>query len=842
MKRLQRWTIPFVFLTAGILLDVSFGNHGTSVNWAGVFVPFFAALALLVIFMLGVTHTDRWRESMSGRRTALVAFLLCAIMMFIGIQLLDAQRDLFLERNDVSVTFVNKGKTEQSQLGEVWLRVLKDGKQLSSESVFAESEHEGWFVQDDYIISTIEGEWLTLSWDRPVDVQFMLLRHPYSGSVKILWEDGLQEQTLYSEVSTDITLDNHWHTKQKPQTLPQVIVYCAMLAIGLVVFAFVRRNAKLCRPILFCLCWIASVAANHAAGRLTPEWIVVFLLALVGMYAWNEIATASRMQKYRNKSFRIALTAVTFYGVFALAGNDLFLREARMTITIELVSLFLLMLGALYPIVYLVVAVYEYMQRRAENLTPITNRRDVLKTRLVCFVLVAVVELVLTYGFYPANMSSDSVDQLMQAAGVYSINDAHPIITVLTLRALLNIKPSAYMFVAFQVLFFAHLVASFVALLRRKGESLKVLVLISIISAVLPSNYLTLSYLSKNPFFSLINLWVMLLLVQLLDDPGKYSANPLWYLSASVAFAMVYLIRRNTFVEFFAIAGFIIFFSLRRVKPVRLKNFAPLITIVCAGVIIWFVNGPIYDMFGVVRIPSSPPYAMMITPFSSAVSNDVELPEDKIADLEKILPIDELGKRYLPYNSDSFYYSTPYPVFTDYPLQRAIENYFFMLFNYPDITIKDRLDGCESLWNIFQSKGQGAYNLRAFIGMSALPALPEEMMPEKYRGIEPVSDYYFVPNPITRIALFGYSITSHIPLLDCFVWRSGVYIVLMLIICVVLVAQRRAIWIWTIIPTFASLCTLIIAIGFQIFAYQYFFPTAMIWFIITLLYVGKPNN
>lgn len=158
---------------------------------------------------------------------------------------------------------------------------------------------------------------------------------------------------------------------------------------------------------------------------------------------------------------------------------------------------------------------------------------------------------------------------------------------------------------------------------------------------------------------------------------------------------------------------------------------------------------------------------------------------------------------------------------------------YFQVFNmYPDVVIKDRLDGAESLWNVFSSKAMRAYNERYYLGVLAT----SDYEPKKYQGVEPnEKGYWYVPNAISTAAVAFSDWIASIPLLDALVWRSGIYIILALLYMIDLVSRRQARLIWVIMPTVFTAAGLMLSLGWQIYAYRYFMGISVVCFIMVTL-------
>lgn len=89
---------------------------------------------------------------------------------------------------------------------------------------------------------------------------------------------------------------------------------------------------------------------------------------------------------------------------------------------------------------------------------------------------------------------------------------------------------------------------------------------------------------------------------------------------------------------------------------------------------------------------------------------------------------------------------------------------------YPDVVIKDRLDGAVGLWNVFPCKAPDAFIARYYVGVIATSSY----RPEKFQNVEAnKADNWYVPNMISESAIGFSKWIANIPLLDATIWGSG---------------------------------------------------------------------
>ena len=151
---------------------------------------------------------------------------------------------------------------------------------------------------------------------------------------------------------------------------------------------------------------------------------------------------------------------------------------------------------------------------------------------------------------------------------------------------------------------------------------------------------------------------------------------------------------------------------------------------------------------------------------------------------------------------------------------------------YPDVVIKDRLDGAVGLWNVFPCKAPDAFIARYYVGVIA----NSSYRPEKFQNVEAnKADNWYVPNMISESAIGFSKWIANIPLLDATIWGSGIYIILALLYMIDLVSRRQGRLIWVIMPTVLTAAGLMLSLGWQHFVYRYFMGISVVCFIIVTL-------
>ncbi len=639
---------------------------------------------------------------------------------------------------------------------------------------------------------------------------------------------GLVVQIFY--VIMLFTAASNIVVEQWQNTLSIIVLWgIGILILSVVIFYLWLKGGIISGKVgVYWLVWDFCVLYTFWQKRMDVTSMIFMGIPAVAVLLYPRWGQTLTMKRYYCRWTRFFLGLVSVYYSFALIGNELFMQETRMNLSSIRVSLFVLYTVTLYPSIYAVVVLFEWLAKKARNLELENDKRKVILAGGVCGLATGIVLFGCAYGFYPAGMSNDSVRHWSEALGIWNISDRSPIAFTLFIRFLSDIYHNPFVYVIFQVVFFALVSGSFFSYLREKGISLVFLVPCAVITGILPNNYTEVAYLSKNPLFAIINLWLIVLLTKLFECPKK-CLGVLFRKKLLVCLIALYLIRFNNIPAYvFAIAA-MIYLTVRFYKAIQIY----LVDIaVSSAILIAITVGPIYDLAVQEHHETSFPFSSTITAsLGCALLNDIDLPEDTLEIMNNVLPLELWKERYSPHNADTFSFGDPRPNMIGINAQAYLKAYGRLFISAPDIVIKSLLDGNESLWNISMAKT--SWNRRFYYGIPE--NMPQEILPEKIQTLEPQKGRYLYKTVTTSFAIKFAEWTASVKILDILIWRSGIYIVLLLCFLVFITVNRHFERIWVILPTCMTIGTYALLLGWQIYSYTYFIGIGIIVFIVMTL-------
>lgn len=450
----------------------------------------------------------------------------------------------------------------------------------------------------------------------------------------------------------------------------------------------------------------------------------------------------------------------------------------------------------------------------------------------------------MTLGFYPAIIPVDGVSHWTQVVAYegWGIQDNTSAALTILIRLCYKLWESPYSFILLLIFLFSFIWARVMAYFFTRGMSSRAVYCAAAIIAILPNNYMTLLTIKSNSLYAILTIWATYLLIKLIDNPEKESMSIRFIIEISVTLSSLYLCRHNSFLAVYGICIVLVFMFIKYTKQHKKLMLHFLVPILAIIMNVKIVTGPIYTYFGVIRNSTKVMEVAypVVSPLAVAYNNDVELTEDTLEYMNRIRPLKDWS-RHNRYHGDTFVWSEPLPQY-DFTTEGNIERfkyYFKMLFYRPDIVIKDRLDGIESLWNIFPSKGQGAYNDRYFLGIHTY--MPKELLPSNWNTMDINSkSAYHKETAFTIIPYNLCQLTASNKTLDPLIWRTGFSIVLVLYAIYYACITGKKEKLVAAIPMSGTLITLILAISWQL--YQYFWVIHITNVLLILYFISPTDN
>lgn len=569
--------------------------------------------------------------------------------------------------------------------------------------------------------------------------------------------------------------------------------------------------------------------ANDLNGLFEKDTaVIVMALIACADYFYINMRDREGMQIYFSKKSRILIAGCSAYAAFAIAGHTLFLNDEYLSLS-KGIS-YLLSIEIIYPVIIFIL----YFIKKISYCRFLCELKDinVKRFRIQCFCVMFFPLLIISFGYYPGNMTTDGVAQWLGALGLVNLLDNHPAIHTLFLRLCYTVYPSVYTTVIIHIILFCLVWNVFFTTLYKKNVRKIYLLITAFLIVCSSNNYMSLLLISKNTSYTIVILWNMLLLIKMVENNNFFQNN--WNtLQFILALTLLYLVRHNGFLGTYAL------FIVLLLWGCHYKSYLKQTILIVMGtvVIISLIRGPFYEFMGVKQVQGHTSIGPLIRPAGMYIQLNEEIPNSVNNVVDKIGTREQWEKYYNPYDGDKLAWSEIRENIVACSLDDAFRLYLTLLADNPMIVIRDRIMATDLLWNVFEPKEAykkyGVWNGRYIVGIWAsrsdiVKIYPESLLNEDYL----TDERYYKPNLFSNIGKKGNSLATATQLADSLFYRNGIYVITMFILIVYNTIEKHYKRNLIIIPSFTILFTLLLADSWQIYQYYWFFSVSVCMFFL----------
>ena len=473
-----------------------------------------------------------------------------------------------------------------------------------------------------------------------------------------------------------------------------------------------------------------------------------------------------------------------------------------------------------------------------ERLTAISGkRRKIGKTqaKAIMFCCLTTCQLFAVWVLWPGGYPADTVSQLNQAVGIQQLSDWHPLIHTMLEKAILTVFGSAGAIMAVQMLLFSWLLTAVLMLGYERGKvNFSVLVIIGCVFELLPNQALTGCNLLKDYPFSLALLWCGYLIINLvLDTPWTRKIS--YYICVVLGLFLTLTLRHNGIVPgIFIIVGCVVL-TIRNYSRVKIRLMVAVAVALCSfGV----YKGPVMKALHVTPNAVSP-YTTMLCAVGSCINKDLPLSDEANAIMQKIMPLEDWANYYSRYLGHDPYVwgrpkgSVPYDT-SSITAKEAFRVYFEALIKYPDVIIKDRLDGSDIMWDVVQPTD--GFNVKTFYFL--YPGI--EKLPVDRTGWTQLEDGGW--EKYTKCASLYIRSTKieQNDFIDILLWRTGPYLIVLLTLFLFWWKNHDGRFVYAALPMLGNIAASILLVYHQSFRYVWFIQPSVLMLIYLTIVFGRP--
>ncbi len=552
-----------------------------------------------------------------------------------------------------------------------------------------------------------------------------------------------------------------------------VVFYFAQLALLFLARPMEKRGWTERQKVLAFLLMGNFVFLFFTSERIQPTHLTQgFLLLLTVASVWCFNRKSGCMEKYRTKGSRAAIGIIAVYASLASFAQRFFL-DGNTRMHFSLPGLFYVLSGILWfiPVIRLMLFALEWLSARPRTLPKPGSRRRAWWT---LFSVLAVCQLAVLWILWPGGFPADAIDQLSQATGLYGINDWHPVMHTLLEKLILTVIPQAGAITAVQMLLFTWLLTAILMIGYDSGIPLRRLTFFGAVIELLPNQALSWTNVLKDFSFTLALLWGLYLLA-LLAMKKPQSRKFGFYVCLTADIFLICTLRHNGAAPAAAMIVLCIVLTVRRYEQVKLRA---LTAAVLAAVSFGVFKGPVMTALNVAPVSLSP-FTTLFCAVGSCVNKDLPLSEEADAILEKALPLEDWHDYYARYYGHDFYYwgrpegSVPYTP-TEVTTPDILRVYGEALCKYPDVILKDRIDGCDILWDV--AEPEDSFNAKSFCLVYDRDWMAQYV---------DMADYYDADDGVLRDYRQNFFTKAYLRLtgtprnsvVDILLWRTGAYLI-----------------------------------------------------------------
>jgi len=569
--------------------------------------------------------------------------------------------------------------------------------------------------------------------------------------------------------------------------------------------------------ILFCLYGANTWFLFKTSSLICPTRgtkLVLLVLSVAAIVCALSEKARSVMAKYKTGSGAVLTLLISVYASLASFAQRFFLNgNTRAHFSAE---------GAAYcvsgviwfvPVIWLLLFLLEKAPSHERMQRP---KRDRTRAFWLLFAVLAACQMAVLAVLWPGGFPTDSITQLYQAVGIDGLNDWHPVLDTLFIRFVMAVLHTPGMLAAVQMLLFALICTLFLMIGYDRGMPLWALCVFGGLFQLLPNQALSWSNVLKDFPFTLALLWGTYLLL-LLAMGNKWCKKISFAVCLGLDMFLIAGLRHNGIVPVAAMGLLCVILTFRRFPLVRLRAlFAAVLAAGCFAV----YRGPVFRLLNVAPNTVSS-YTTMLCAVGSCVNKDLPLSDETYASLETVIPLSDWKEYYNRYQghdeyqfgrSDGGSFDT-----SQINAKKAFSMYFEALGKYPDVILKDRLDGMDIMWNV--SQPEDSFNARSFDLIHAYADAGRyfdvsNMEPDEwgeYRKTEPLARWYHSTTQINTNS--G---------LDIVLWRSGCYLIVLWTLFLFWRKNGMRRLLWAAVPMLGNIAGSVLVLYHQSFRYVYF--------------------
>ncbi|HUP13123.1 MAG TPA: hypothetical protein VM187_12940, partial [Niastella sp.] len=334
------------------------------------------------------------------------------------------------------------------------------------------------------------------------------------------------------------------------------------------------------------------------------------------------------------------------------------------------------------------------------------------------------------------------------------------------------------------------------------------LLILAILTAIMPTNGIMVVTIWKDILFCTCVVWLTLTVAEIVSNVYIFNQRTtlicLFFSLLGVA-----LLRHNGVLTTYAVTLALIILAIKT----RRRGI-----IVSVGIflLVFFTYKKVLmpKVWKVEPVASAFQTTPLMHGMAAVMVHNGNLSNEARAEMGKILPEARWKELYNPYSADEYLYSSNTPFIENLstvPTSKVMSLYLKTFVDNPFLIIRDRLSGCELLWNINQGNGPATYSWEPYLAENDLGLKQTENgLHKALMGMLKFAGRAL--DPLTR--------------------RLGIYNVFLLLIFLYMFKQRKISWL-IFLPLLATNVSLMLGMTFPALRYGYYLPLllGLLWLL-----------
>lgn len=510
---------------------------------------------------------------------------------------------------------------------------------------------------------------------------------------------------------------------------------------------------------------------------------------------------------------------------FCISGKVIFMNDYIMTTGIKPIIWFIMVNVFIFPFIYNFLYFFDNLNIINKNKN---KNNDSLHFSINVFLISFITWFIIAIGFYPGNITVDSVIQLQQATGAVPINGAHPIFSTLYIKWLLLIWNNPFIVVIANVLFFSLVITRIYKYLYEKNVNKNFLYISLIIFILCVNNISMITMIWKDIPFTISLFLLTVELYRIVNDKDEYFKKITNMLILTISLVFTYLFRQNGMFPFIVVILYLAFLTIKSKKKIRIIS-----TIVVSIFLVALVNGPVFNYY---NADNSSGYSVAGAGsfagkgLGALVYYDIDLSESDKELISKMGSFEELKNHYNRYSIDTYSQLEGWNKgLEEIGISNLYGTYIKHFFLNPKVIIRDKLDGCNLLWS-YQTPQDG-YNYTYDYGVDFTDSVS---ILRQFKA-----NYFnkYVPkkNIISKPVELYQKVTERVDLINIIFWRFGFALSILLLLLYYVVTKKVKI-LPVMYPTIISILFWLVLMSHHSYRYLWFmFVNIYFIFIFTLV-------